>query len=550
MRREHLFAGMETDEIARVARFFEQVEIEKGRTIFRQGDQADYFYLVLSGNVRLIRMVKGKKSLDNLLGVGDYLGEMSLLFNHPRSATAVAENQVTLLRLSPNRFHLLIKEYPSIRMNLSATAASRKLVQKLHFDWLGSDEVIYYVTRRHVLFCIFSLFLPLLALVVGIALAFVLLSGDITLLDVLIPATVMFSAISWGVWTWIDWSNDFCIVTSQRVVKQEKVLVISDSRKEAPLDTVLAVNLTSDQLGRILDYGNVDIRTFTGGVMMAQIAQPKRFAAFVEGYRKRIIAISKEKEKEMIADDLERALHPGSPASAHVHPTLRIPLSQGTGTPAVRKRSFLSQIFATFLRVRYEDGNVITYRKHWFVLLRKTWLSIFSIVVFSLLLTLSLQNELFLSALPCLAILTYTALFIWLGYQYLDWNNDIYRLTPDSILDMEKKPLGKEQKKTAGLDVPDFRVEHNRERFLNILLNFGTVTVSIGQTQFIFHDVHNPEQVHQDVADYREAFLRRKIQEKESHDRERMVDWLVTYHRKSGRFEDQEKQPGIDGFSG
>jgi hypothetical protein len=71
------------------------------------------------------------------------------------------------------------------------------------------------------------------------------------------------------------------------------------------------------------------------------------------------------------------------------------------------------------------------------------------------------------------------------------------------------------------------------------MLNFGTVMISIGQTEFIFHGVHNPEQVHQDVADFREALMRRKLQEKDARDRERMLDWLLTYHKKSGRNEDQ-----------
>ncbi|MFH1129872.1 MAG: cyclic nucleotide-binding domain-containing protein, partial [Pseudomonadota bacterium] len=171
LRREYLFEGLETDQIARVAKFFEQIEVEKGCLIFREGSPPDYFYLILEGQVRLTRRVRGKTQQINYLGPGDYLGEMSLLFRHPLSATAMAMGPATLLRLSPNRFHLLMKEYPQIRMNLSATAQSRKLVQKIHFDWLGPDEVIYYVTRKHVFFLIMKLFWPVLLL--GIAAALV-----------------------------------------------------------------------------------------------------------------------------------------------------------------------------------------------------------------------------------------------------------------------------------------------------------------------------------------------------------------------------------------
>jgi hypothetical protein len=113
---------------------------------------------------------------------------------------------------------------------------------------------------------------------------------------------------------------------------------------------------------------------------------------------------------------------------------------------------------------------------------------------------------------------------------------------------MEKKPLGREQKKTAGLDAPDFRVEHTRENLLSIMLNFGTVMISIGQTQFIFHGVHDPERVHQDVADYREALMRRKLQEKDARDRERMLDCCSPTIKV--REKRRPRLPGINDFQG
>jgi hypothetical protein len=38
---------------------------------------------------------------------------------------------------------------------------------------------------------------------------------------------------------------------------------------------------------------------------------------------------------------------------------------------------------------------------------------------------------------------------VWWFYEYVDWINDIYILTPDQIMDIYRTPLGREDKKTA-----------------------------------------------------------------------------------------------------
>ena len=73
-------------------------------------------------------------------------------------------------------------------------------------------------------------------------------------------------AVLWGIWNWIDWGNDYYIVTDQRVVWVEKVIWLYESRDEAPLTTILAVNTTSTFLGRWLHYGSVIVKTFTGEI--------------------------------------------------------------------------------------------------------------------------------------------------------------------------------------------------------------------------------------------------------------------------------------------
>ncbi len=542
LRREYLFQGLDTAQLARIASFFEAVDFERGKIVFSQGDRADYFYIVLEGKVRVTRKVGRRIRLLNVLGSGDYFGELAMLFHFPRTATITTASPVILLRLSQEKFHQLLKEYPVIRMNLSATAQSRRLVNRLKFDWLGPEEVIYYITRKHIAFLLLNLVGPLVVLGGALLLAFFLIFPNLeglSWIGLLLPIALIAIGLVWGAWGVVDWANDYYIVTSQRVVWQEKILFLYDSRREAPLDAVLAVNVSTSLIGRWLGYGYVDVRTFTGGILMRRMDQPNRFSSFVEGYKKRVIAISKEKERHDMEEMLNEALRKSiAPPEAMVTPASAPPPLVAKQPAKKKRKSGFQEWWRTFLKVRYQEGDVITYRKHWFLLAKTT---IIPLLLFFGSLAVgfwAIRNGQWIGLL--LLFLVWLGLVFWIGYSYVDWRNDIYRLTPEQIMDIEKKPLGREYKATSGLDAPDFRVEHTRQSLLNILLNFGDVIINIGQTKFTFDGVYNPDQVHQDVSDYREAFMRRKREADEKRERERMVDWLVAYYEQAERLENPE----------
>jgi hypothetical protein len=550
LRKEYLFQGLEPAQLSRVAGKFEPTSAQAGELIFAQGDAPDFFYIVLEGQVRVFVQVGYRERDLNNLGPGDYFGEQALLFNTPRSASVSAISPVILLRLSQEQFQDLLTEYPQIGMNLSATAQSRKLVRRLQLPWLAADEVIYFITRKHWLFLVISLAWPVVTTALAMILwaLFVLKSGTAGLpTSALMLAIPLLVILLWGGWNWLDWGNDYYIVTNQRVVWQEKIILLYDSRQEAPLNSVIAVNTNTLWLGRVLDYGDVEVRTFTGTIPMKKMAKPYMFASFVEGYKKRFQAISREREEHEIEEMLRKALvksmaPPEAPAPADAAPAQP---DMPTFGPAPKKKqeTFLDDLrnaLQTFLKVRYQEGKVITYRKHWMLLLGQAGLPflIHSAMWLGFIWALVARQYLFVLLLVLPLIIT----FFWVGYQYMDWSNDIYRLTPEQIMDIEKKPLGREDKKTANLDAPDFRVEHIRANIVNILLNYGDVIVNVGQTKFTFDGVYNPDQVHQDVANYREDLQRRKREEESKRERDRMVNWLVAYHNQTEKLEKPENK--------
>jgi CRP-like cAMP-binding protein len=558
LQREYLFHGLDADQLAWVASRFRKVTLDTNTVVYPEEGPADCFYIVLDGKVHVTRKVKGKERLLSVMGEGDFFGEQALLFDRQRRETVTTVEKTTLLRLNKDRFSILINDFPQIRLNLSATAESRRLAQKMQFSWLDPDEVIYYLNRKHNIFLLTSLIIPILLVIISIpTLVFAYNAETTPFVNTVVwvaGALMLFGGIGLGIWNAVDWGNDYFIVTSRRVIWLEKVVGLYDSRREAPLTRVLSVNVFTSQLGRILKYGDVNVRTYTTGILMERMDKPYEFASFLENYRERAKLISKEEEARDMAQALEQALQARLRSPQVILPSEDAappPVAEKIEEPK-KKTSSLRENFRTFLKVRYEQGDMITYRKHWWLLFRKTWLplfGIFGVLVFWGVLTVR-GSELISSLLVDMAmVFTFLFSLVALIYQYVDWRNDIYRLTTTQIFDIEKKPLGREMKKTANLDTI-LSIEHERVNIIGILLNFGTVTVNVGDAQFIFYGVFNPDQVHQDVSDRQEALNRKKIEAENKRERERMVNWLVAYYEETGKIGDFENNPGTIPFSG
>jgi CRP-like cAMP-binding protein len=70
-------------------------DFEKGSVIFSVGETGDEAYVIRSGTVDIVVEKQGAQEVVETLGQGDFLGEMALVDEEPRSATAVARDDVT-----------------------------------------------------------------------------------------------------------------------------------------------------------------------------------------------------------------------------------------------------------------------------------------------------------------------------------------------------------------------------------------------------------------------------------------------------------------------
>lgn len=99
------FRGMGADEASAVARHLERVQLPPGQVLFHQGDPCDAMYLLRSGRIAIEMSVPGLPDHPlTTLEAGTIFGEIGLLLNEPRSATAVAGTPVDLWRISRTAF--------------------------------------------------------------------------------------------------------------------------------------------------------------------------------------------------------------------------------------------------------------------------------------------------------------------------------------------------------------------------------------------------------------------------------------------------------------
>jgi hypothetical protein len=529
----HLFRSLDDAQLGQVVDSLEIGDLNGGQVLFRQGDAAGHFYIVMSGSVKLTQKRRNTDVLVANLVEGDYFGEEALGRNGRRPVTVTALEATRLLRLEADKLAALYKTMPTLRQNIRIAQTTHQLLQHNLLPWLNPEEIVYLMARKHSYFMWESLSAPLFGGVVSLVLMglfyFDFIPGTIT--PVLLTGAVYLFCLGWGVWKYIDWSNDYSIVTNQRVVWLERVAGIYDSRQEAPLTTLLSVGMRSDQVGRWVGYGDVLVRTYTGTMVLPGVADAAQVASLVEDYWTRSRVLSRKNEAQTIGKTIRTRLGlesgelppNGQDGGAKTYHAVHAEVKPGP----------IQAFFANFFQVRFEQGDTVTYRKHWFVLLRSTWKPIFWLIVLMLIEAARLANWFtLLSSQVTLALCGAAGLGIvaWFMYDYVDWRNDIYQVTPDQIVDVEKRPLGKEERRAAPLE-NILSIEYQRLGILGLLLNFGTVTINIGSAHFSFEYVYNPSQVQQDIFRRMNQRIQARKQADADAERERISDWITIYHQ-------------------
>lgn len=522
LRENFLFHSIPDEDLEKAARLFEPVALKDGEILYHAEYPARNFFLLVRGRIRLIDHQAHQETIKS----GEHFGEQALFKDQERRRTAVAAGEAVLLAINKHRFLTLISAFPAVKGKLKAIHQSDQLAELNPFPWIGKDEEILFIDRKHPITLLSRLVLPTLA---------VLLVGAGGLFFNFYPLPLMGSGVVllalWTLWCWIDWGNDYYVVTGDRVAWVEKVIWLHDQRKELPLGSILSANLSTNQMQRWIGYGDVVVRTYTGDLTMPNAGHPVVLLDLIREAQQRAEQRYQKLEAEEINQTIRTRLgleEAGAARSQSAPEEDNVPPPEG---PHTAENITPLQRFINLFRSRYELNGVITYRKHKFVLLKNAWWAVLLAGGLLVLFFARLVNLVDWPSLSWIALLL--ALDgIFLGYVFVDWANDRFQITDKQIIDLDRKPLGRETKRSALLENV-LSLDYERKNITQRLFDFGTVAINVGDIQLDFENVAHPQLVQREIFEHFNTAVRQREQAEAEQRREDMVEFLAAYHQES-----------------
>jgi len=127
--------AMDLAAFGRFARTF-----QAGEMIFSEFEPGDNFYLIQSGRVELVKIIGDIEKTLDILQPSEMFGEMAILENSPRSATAIALDTVKVLEFNRQNFEILMMGNPKIALTLLKMFTKRIYDSKRRFMILTLEE--------------------------------------------------------------------------------------------------------------------------------------------------------------------------------------------------------------------------------------------------------------------------------------------------------------------------------------------------------------------------------------------------------------------------
>ena len=530
-----LFAELSRDDLKAVAKLVKREQYPAGSVICQQGRLGLTAYLVESGELRVLHIdPQGVEQEVARLGTGAYFGETSLLLGERRDATVEVVQDATLLYLNKGEFDQLLHERPSVLKALQMRPDVAKKRRAKRFKWQDPDEIVIVRLHKHNAILIRNLVFPSFVLLIDLVGCghWYLQSGATLALTV--GALLALIPLLFALYLIVDHRNDNYIVTNKRVVHEEQVPLIRELRTETSLRTVQDIQqLQEGLLAQVFKFGDLIIETAgeRGHVVFRQIPDPAEVREAIFEQIQRVLAGARAEERAAIRDVLRRQFGTQVPEDQATVPEM----------PPAKRRFKLTvpawliaplRVFTYFLPpLRHEQGDTITWRKHWIALIRP----------------IALPTALIAAATPISVYLLFHApsnwasiltgygvtlifLFPWWIWRFDDWQNDVYQVTATRIIDVERLPFYlREERREASLGMIQ-NINLEIPGLLGKLLNYGSVTIeTAGAGAFTFECVKDPRGVQAEIFRRVEAFQRWQRQAEAERRRAELLDWFTVY---------------------
>lgn len=499
------------------------LEAKQGNLLYTTGDIPDFMYFIISGEVNLTTRNEGTDYLDAALANGDHFGAEALSGQDYRLNDAVCATNARLIRISKESLEKLSQDFPQMNKAFKLIQRTEKLWNRLVLPWLGDDEKVLLISRRHPFFLLLRI---LLAGGVGLAGGGILLSLAITPTGVstgllIFALFILLLGAFVSIWAGLEWTNDYFFITAERVLIQKKMAGFFDSRQESPYNAILSTGVESSFWGRLIGFGSIHLHSYTGDITFKHLPYPETIYALLEHQRHRSVRDTQQQDGEEIREKLQNRLEGKAVRN------VRKEDSQPAGLTTTYTSGTLLDALARFYGLRFARYDTVTYRTHWWILLKKTILPTLVLIAAVALVTIKwvgIANSLSETQSYGSAIIITLVGWLWWLYQYLDWHNDIYIITSDQLIDVNRKPLGKEERRSAPIKNIQ-TVQFTRKGIIGLVLNYGTVRIQIGNEELTFDNVYDPASIQTEIF----ANFKKFNQRSQKMEQEKMAEWIKTY---------------------
>lgn len=311
--------------------------------------------------------------------------------------------------------------------------------------------------------------------------------------------------ILFAIYTVFDWLNDFLILTDQRVIYDDEKLFVRQIQDQITIDDIQNVVARTGEKSLIgylkyyLKFGTIVIQSasFRQDIVFKAANNPKVMQDKIMGEVKKL-------QKNRSQEDFKRIVE-----TKILKTSSQVKAAADQKTGSTRTTSFLGTIF-TENPEKKADGTII-WHPHWIFAVMALARPVVALVVVLLVLLIGINMGLVPGGWLGASLLISGVVFVvWAAWVFEDYRNDRYILTPTQVIDIEKIPIGPEDRRTAGLGA--LQNVQLKTTFIGRIIGYGDVEMETAggkaDSKFTFHGVPAPNEVVALINKYRNDFRR------------------------------------------
>ncbi|MBN1316874.1 MAG: cyclic nucleotide-binding domain-containing protein, partial [Anaerolineales bacterium] len=513
-------------------------------------------YILDRGEAFIWRMnADGAEQVVRQLELGDWFGINALFLEEISDVILSVAGGSTVLVLSRPGFEQFLEENPDVWDTLQIPESLLQRLEAPQFDWMTDDETTVFYAAKTRWALVGKLILPVALSILFLWLGWKSIGGSIAKAPLLWGLLAFMVGGGWSVLRWLDWRNDYYVVTNKRVVHHESHLPsLKVTVEQAFLHQIQNLTLLKPSpLAQALNYGSLIIETAgrAGSIAFTLLDNPEECQQIIFYWLEKSRSLAQISERAAIREAITQQLAPREPAQTIAMEDVplvdRLPAeaseSEVKSTTSQNKLvSWLEQRLSKFAgrinellpNFRLEVGQVVTWHKHPFVLVKAIWvpaLVLLVTVLISIGWTIAANGQNF-SKIALVLFIVCVFESSWFMWRYEDWRNDIFQMTASHILDIDRLPLGlKESRRQASLDqIQNINVDI--PNFWARIFNYGNVIIETAgrRGDLMFEWVMRPRTIQAEIFARIEEMRGKLRKEQAKQRRQEMVNWLSVYH--------------------